>query len=295
MLKANSRNAMFIAVIFLAAVSASSLYAATAQQRTFATPQEAMQATIDASKHNDTAALRQIFGPASKDVIESGDPAQDKQDRAEFVGLAQEKLGVVQDPTNPDRVTFTIGDEEWPFPVPLIRVDGKWKFDTGSGRMEILAHRIGENELTAIDMCHAFVQAEHQYAGTPHDGAGVQEYAQKLLSSPGKHDGLYSDDSGTDIISKPFAEAVASGKPYHGYYFRVLTAEGPSAPGGALNYMVDGRLIGGFALLAWPAEYEVSGVKTFIVNDDGIVYEKDLGAHTAVAAAKITSFDPDSS
>jgi hypothetical protein len=253
------------------------LYSAPQQQQTFATPQDAIQATIQASERNDTAALRQIFGPESKDIVQSGDTQQDKADRAEFVNLARQRAEVSQDPSNADRATFTIGNEDWPFPVPLVRVDGKWKFDTASGKMEIMAHRIGENEVDAIEASRAFLAAELDYAKTAHDGAGILEYAQKVPSP------------------KALAEAVESGKPYRGYHFRILTAQGPSAPGGAVNYIVNGRMIGGFALLAWPAEYEVSGVKTFMVSHDGVVYEKDLGAKTSGVASQIKRFDPDPS
>jgi hypothetical protein len=294
MAKQDLRRAIY-SVGFVLALTTTVLYSAPSQQRTFASPQDAIQATIEASEHNDTAALRQIFGPDSKDVVESGDPSQDKEDRSEFVALARRNMKINQDPTNPDRVTFSIGNEDWPLPVPLVRTGGKWRFDTASGRVEILAHRIGENELNAIDACRAFAAAEIEYATTPHDGAKVQEYARKTLSSSGQHDGLYWDSAPKELLSKPFAEAVASGRPYHGYYFRILIAQGPSAPGGAVNYVVNGRMIGGFALVASPAEYQVSGVKTFIVSHDGLVFEKDLGSKTNTIAREMNRFDPDPS
>jgi hypothetical protein len=290
----NSLREIYPVVLVMALITAP-LYASSSQQRTFANANDAIQATLEASEHNDTAALRQIFGAASKDIVESGDPDQDKQDRQEFVKLAKEKMAINQDPTNPDRITFAIGNEDWPFPVPLFRTGDRWRFDTASGRVEILAHRIGENELSTIDSCRAFAEAELEYASQPRDGGKVQEYARKVRSSAGQHNGLYWDGAPKELVPESFADAVASGKPYHGYYFRILTAQGPSAPGGAVNYLVDGRMLGGFALIAWPAEYQVSGVKTFIVSHQGVVYEKDLGAKTATIARETTRFDPDRS
>ena len=287
----NSRRTIYLGTIVLGLTTAI-LYSAP-QQRTFASPQDAIQATIEASERNDTAALREIFGPDSKNLVESGDPNQDKTDRAGFVSMARQKMEINQDPSNSDRATFTIGDEDWPFPVPLVRTDGKWRFDTAAGKMEILAHRIGENELNAIDMSRAFAAAELEYAKTPRDG--VLEYAQKMKSSSAKHDGLYWEGDTQNLISNDFANAVASGKPFHGYYFKILTAQGASAPGGTLNYVVNGRMIGGFALVAWPAEYEVSGVKTFVVSHHGMVFEKDLGSKTSVVVSQMNRFDPDSS
>jgi hypothetical protein len=282
-------------VIVLMGLLAPGLYSAPASQRSFETPQAAIQATVEASKVNDVAGLRDIFGAGSQNIVESGDSGQDREDRQEFAKLAEQKISIAQDASNPDRVTFSIGNDDWPFPVPLVRTNGKWRFDTSSGRMEIIAHRIGENEIDAIDNCRAFVDAELEYASKPRDGAHIQEYARKLVSSAGHHDGLYWDGAPGGLLPEPFAEAVASGKPYHGYRFRILTAQGRSAPGGALNYLVNGQLMGGVALVAWPAQYEVSGVKTFIVSHNGVVYEKDLGLKTDETAKTMSRFDPDSS
>jgi hypothetical protein len=211
----NTKSHSIGLAIFLAGLLSITIYSSPAQ-RSFKTPQAAIQATIEVSERDDVAGLRDVFGPASQGVVESGDPNQDKEDRAEFAKLAQQKLSITQDPSNPDRVTFAIGNEDWPFPVPLIRTTGKWRFDTSSGKMEILAHRIGENEITAIDNCRAFVGAELEYASKPRDGAHIQEYAKKLISSAGRHDGLYWDGTAGGLLPQPFAEAVASGKPYHG-------------------------------------------------------------------------------
>jgi hypothetical protein len=198
-------------------------------QRTFATAQEAIQATIDAADRNDTAALLQLFGPAGKDIVDSGDPAQDKDLRAEFSRSAHEKLQIDEDPLTPDRVTFTVGTEEWPFPVPVVRKDGRWQLDPESGRLEILARRIGKNELNAMEVCRGYAEAQMEYAEGPRDGDRVLKYAQKIVSAPGKQDGLYSEGVSDGLVSQAFAMAeaansTAAGKktePYHGYYFRL--------------------------------------------------------------------------
>ena len=258
------------------------LHAAPAQQ-TFSTPQEAAQAMVNAAEHNDTAALLKLFGPAGKDIVESGDPAEDKTSRAEFARLAQEKLQINPDPGASGAMIVTIGDQEWPFPVPIVQKNGKWSFDSARGKVEVLARRIGRNEMTAMEICRGYVEAQFAYAEHDYNKDGILEYAQKIVSSPGKQDGLYWD--GAAIVPKAFAAAAesyaeAGGKlePYHGYYFRVLKAQGPDCAGGAFSYVVKGEMIGGFALVAWPAEYGVSGIHTYIVNHNGIVYEKDLGS-----------------
>jgi hypothetical protein len=272
-------------------------------QRTFATPQEAVQATIDAAEHNDTAALLLLFGPDGKDILESGDPAEDRDLRAEFARSAHEKLQIDADPLTPDRATFSVGVEEWPFPVPVIRREGRWQLDSASGRIEILARRIGRNELNAMEVCRGYAEAQLEYAAAARDGDGALKYAQKIVSTPGKQDGLYADGVADSLVSGAFAAAAAANQstggkrpePYHGYYFRVLKSQGPDAAGGAFDYVVNGKMIGGFALVAWPAEYGVSGVRTLIINHDGVVYEKDLGAGTAVEARQMTRFNPDKS
>src|SRR5271157_1086776 len=190
-------------------------------QRTFATPQEAVQATIDAAEHNDTAALLQLFGPEGKDIVESGDPAEDKDSRAEFARSAHEKLQIDEDPLTPDRVTFTVGEQEWPFPVPVIRRDGKWQLDSASGRIEILARRIGRNELNAMEVCRGYAEAQLEYAAAARDGDRVLKYAQKIAATPGKRDGLYADGVPDTLVARAFAAAAnpAGGKqpePYHG-------------------------------------------------------------------------------
>jgi len=271
------------------------------QQPTFATPQEAAQALIDAAARNDGAAMLKLFGAAGKDIVESGDAAEDKRMREGFAARAHAKMEVQPEPGNPDRATLVVGDNDWPFPVPLVRKNGQWYFDAAQGRMEILARRIGRHELTAIDVCRGYVEAQMEYAAHDRDADGILEYAQKIISSPGKKDGLYSEGEPDNLVPKSFADAAAAmllaeGKkpvPYHGYYFHILKAQGPDAPGGAMDYVVKGEMIGGFALVARPAEYGVSGIKTFLVSHHGTVYEKDLGPATETLARAMTRFNPD--
>jgi hypothetical protein len=270
-------------------------------QETFATPQEAVQALVNAAEQNDTAGLLKLFGPGGKDIVQSGDAADDKAARAEFAARAHAKLQVEPDHDNPNRVTVVVGDQNWPLPVPLIRKNGHWYFDAAVGRVEILARRVGRNELAAIDVCRGYVEAQMAYASRDRDAHGMLKYAEHIISVPGKHDGLYYEGESASLVPKSFADAAAvmlqgQGKkpvPYHGYFFHILKAQGPDAQGGAMDYVVKGEMIGGFALVAWPAMYGVSGIQTLIVNHQGIVYEKDLGPQTATLARQITRFNPD--
>jgi hypothetical protein len=264
-------------------------------------PQEAVQATIDAADHNDTAALLQLFGPAGKDIVESGDPAQDKDLRAEFARSAHEKLQIDADPLTPDRVTFTVGTEEWPFPVPVIRKDGRWQLDPESGRLEILARRIGKNELNAMEVCRGYAEAQMEYAcGSARRRSCSEICAEDRQHTRASRMGCIRNGCSDGLVSQAFAMAEAANspgagkkaEPYHGYYFRVLKSQGPDAAGGAFDYVVNGKMIGGFALVAWPAEYGVSGIRTLIINHDGVVYEKDLGAGTALQARQMTGSIP---
>jgi len=272
-----------------------------AQQPTFATPQEAAQALIAAAERDDSAAVMKLFGPAGKDIVESGDPAEDRRMLEEFATRAHAKMQIEPEPGNPDWDKLVVGDNDWPFPVPLVREQGRWYFDAEQGRMEILARRIGHHELTAIDVCRGYVEAQMEYAAHDRDADGILEYAQKIISSPSKKDGLYWEGEPNNLVPKAFADAAAAmlpseGKkpqPYHGYYFHILKAQGPEAPGGAMDYVVKGKMIGGFALVAWPAEYGVSGIKTFLVSYHGTVYEKDLGPTTATLARAMAHFNPD--
>ena len=292
-------SAMTRWTLFLAA--AALLAAQQAGERTFAPPQEAAQALVDAAGQNDTGALMKIFGPQGADFVQSGNPAEDKDSRAEFARRAQEKMEVQIEPSNSNRAVIVAGNQNWPLPIPLIRTGtGPWHFDSARGRVEILARRVGRNELVAIDVCRAYVEAQLEYASRALDGNPVLVYAQKIVSSPGKMDGLYWEGAPDNLVPKAFAGAAAAtsvegGKPvpYHGYYFRILTAQGPDAPGGARTYVVKGQMIGGFGMIAYPAEYGVSGIKTFLVNHRAVVYEKDMGPATGTLAPQTPRFNPD--
>jgi hypothetical protein len=258
-------------------------------QKTFSTPQEAARALIDAAANNDTAAMLQIFGPAGKDIVQSGDPAADKESRGQFADLAHQKMEVQID-KDKDRATLIVGPENWPMPVPIVLEKDRWRFDSRVGRVEVLARRVGRNELTAIEVCRGYVEAQMEYASRDRTAGGVLQYAQRIASSPGKKDGLYWDGASDNLVPKAFADP---GAPYHGYYFRILKSQGPDAEGGAMDYVVKGKMIGGFALVAFPAEYGVSGIKTFVVNHHGKVYEKDLGPATSAQARQMLRFNPD--
>lgn len=273
--------------------------AAQTAPQTFATPEEAAHTLVNAAAADDTGAMLRIFGSAGKDIVESGDPAADKAGRTQFADWAHQKMSVELDKEK-DRATLVVGSDNWPMPVPLVLEKGRWHFDSAVGRVEVLARRIGRNELTAIEVCRAYVEAQMEYASRDRTAGGMLQYAEKILSSPGKKDGLYWEGEPENLVPKAFADASAAmyaeGRkpvPYHGYYFHILKAQGPAAQGGAMDYVVKGKMIGGFALLAYPAEYGVSGIKTLIVNHQGKVYEKDLGPRTAVLARQIARFDPD--
>jgi hypothetical protein len=271
-----------------------------AGEQTFGSADEAAKALVAAASANDSAALLKIFGPAGKDIIESGDTNEDKAGREHFAGLAKQKMNVEPAPGNPNRATLIVGPDDWPFPVPLVRKTGKWFFDSSSGRVEVLARRVGRNEMTAIDVTRGYVEAQMEYASHDRSGEGVLQYAQRIISTPGKKDGLYWEGEPENLVPKSFADASAAmfaeGKkpvPYHGYYFHILKAQGSNAQGGVMDYLVNGKMVGGFALVAYPAEYGVSGIKTFIVNHRGVVFEKDMGSATGTLARQITRFDPD--
>lgn len=256
--------------------------------RTFDSPEQAAEAAIQAAERNDEAALSAIFGPGEKMVVSSGNPQQDQTERTQFAKLARSKHRIQKDPLSPNRVLLVIGSQDWPFPVPIVRRNGKWSFDASQGNLEMRARRIGADELDAMEICAGYVQAQQSYAARARDQHGMQEYAQHLS---GPADSLFGQKDVAGLVPQPFVEADGSSpksKPYHGYYFRILTSQGPNAPGGAHNYVVKGSMIGGFALVAYPAQYGVSGVHTFIVNQDGVVYERDLGPK----GPRPASFDP---
>ena len=270
------------------------------QQRTFATPDLAAEAMINAAEVYDVSSLLQIFGPQGKDFIASSDSVRDMTLAHQFAEKARQKHSVT---VNKTQATLLVGEEEWPLPIPIVKKQGKWYFDTKAGRDEILFRRIGSNELDAIQICRGYVEAQKEYASTTHDGSNVTQYAQKIISTPGKQDGLFwknQDGAPGGPISEGIARALEEGysekaKPYHGYYFKILKGQGPNAPLGKLAYVIDGTMIGGFALVAVPAEYKVTGVKTFLVSHSGIVYEKDLGPDSLKIAKEMVEYNPDKS
>jgi hypothetical protein len=281
---------------------ASCLGADDSAQRTFATAQEAVDALVTATRNNDPAALQQVLGSDATSLISSGDEAQDRNDRAHFVTLYEAHHRLVK--AGEDRKTLVVGNNDWPLPIPLVKSDGTWRFDSAAGAKELLYRRIGANELAAIRVCHALRQAQIDYASGGHDGNPPGVYAQRFRSKSGTQNGLYwpAAEGEPESPAGPFvADAEAEGyeygkrHPYHGYYFRILKAQGSNAYGGAKDYVADGRMTGGFAILAFPAEYGASGVMTFLVSRRGTVFQKDLGDATATTAAAITAFDPDSS
>lgn len=269
--------------------------------RAFDTPQQAADALVQAAEAGDIPALLAIMGPEGKDIVSSGDPVEDKNDLARFAKKARAKMTVSFDVADPKRAILVAGDDDWPMPVPIVEAGGKWRFDAKEGREEILARRIGGNELDAISLLRGYVEAQKEYASQLRDGATMRQYARKWVSTPGKQDGLswYGPDGKPagpigDEIAKLLAEGYTNkAEPVNGYYFRTLTAQGPSARLGARNYIVNGMMIGGFAAIAWPARYGVTGVQTFQVNNDGVVYQKDLGDDTEKIAPAIKEFDPD--
>ena len=271
-------------------------------QKQFDTPKQAADALIQVATNLDVAAAKEILGPDGEDIISSEDPVMDKKRATEFADKAKEKTSVDIDKRNPNHAILVVGNDDFPLPIPIVKQNGKWFFDTKVGREEILNRRVGANELNAIEICRGFAEAQHEYAMEKHDGSKVNQYAQHILSTPGKHDGLaWQNPDGTwggpvgEEVGKALEEGYKAerGTPYHGYYFKVLTGQGPAAPMGEMNFMVGGAMIGGFALAAAPAEYRVTGVQTFIVGPDGVVYEKDLGPDTLKTFQSMDKYNPD--
>jgi hypothetical protein len=272
----------------------------TTQQLTFATPEQAADAFIEAAEKFDVVALEQIFGPKGDDIVITAEPPRDKEIAKTFAELAREKKSVSVDPKNKNLALLLIGKDDWPFSVPIIKKNGKWLFDTEAGRRELIYRRIGGNELDAIEICHGFVEAQEEYALEKHDESNVNQYAQRIISSAGKHDGLaWQNPDGTwdgpigENVAKAIEKGYTEGLPYHGYFFKVLKGQGPAAPLGQMDFVVKGVMIGGYALAAAPAQYGVTGVKTFMVSHDGVVYEKDFGSNTAEEFKKLERFNPD--
>lgn len=270
-------------------------------QKTFTTPQEAADAFIKATESFDASALQQILGPHGEDLVASEDTVRDKNIAAEFAAKARQKNSVTIDPKNPNRAILVVGNDDFPMPIPIVKRNGVWLFDTEAGRQEVLYRRIGSNELDAIEICRGYVEAQHEYALEKHDGSEVNQYAQRVISTPGKHDGLVwrnPDGSLGGPIAENIADALQQGytdksKPYHGYFFKILKGQGPAAPLGQMDFVVEGAMIGGFALAAAPAQYRVTGVKTFIVGYDGVVYQKDLGPDTLKIFQTMELYNPD--
>jgi len=270
-------------------------------QKSFATPKEAAEALFQATGNFDVAALKEILGPDGEDLVSSEDPVQDKNNATGFAARAREKNEVTVDPKNSKRAVISVGNEEWPLPIPIVSKGGKWFFDTKAGREEVLFRRIGSNELDAIEICRGYVDSQFEYAEEKHDNAEVNQFAQKIISTPGKRDGLAwrkPDGTWEGPIAEGIAKALEQGyaskeKPYHGYYFKILKGQGANAPLGQMDFVINGAMIGGFALAAAPADYRVTGVKTFIVSYEGIVYQKDLGPDTLKIFKDMELYDPD--
>lgn len=300
------RNVVVGAVAAVACLGVSSAAIAGAPRHmTFASPEAAVDALVAATEADKTADLLNILGPSGRKLIHSGDRIADKAGRDQFVAAYQQKHAI--ETPSASTAILVVSTDEWPFPIPLVKHGAAWRFDTKAGAEEILNRRIGRNELNAIEVCGAIVDAEHEYASKDRTGSGYLEYAQKFVSSPGEHDGLYWPPTAGE--ESPIGPLVASARaegygpkgahekrsPYHGYYYRILKKQGKDARGGAYDYVVKGHMIGGFALVAFPAKYGDSGVMTFIVNQDGVVYEKALGPRTEAIARAMTTFNPDPS
>jgi hypothetical protein len=288
----------FLAMLLFVAPS----FAATPQQKSFSSAEDAVKAAIAAARAGNEKELLAIFGANAKDLISSGDAVADKERRARFIAAYDEKNRLAKDG---DNTVLIVGKDDWPFPIPLVKQGDKWIFDTEQGREEIINRRVGENELFTIQTLLAVVDAEREYALKSADKTGLRQYAEKFVSDPGKKNGLYWEVKAGEpesplgpILTRARSEGYqkdSSGAvpPYHGYRYRILTAQGKDAPGGAYSYIIKGKMIGGFAVVAYPAEYDNSGVMTFIVNHDGKVFQKDLGKNTAATAAAMKEYNPD--
>ena len=294
----------FITLIFAVIACSLIVSAQDVKQEKFKSPEDAFGALVDAAKTNDTVKLLAILGPKGKDIISSGDAVADSNARKRFVAAAEEavKYSKLDDNT----ILAATGKDACSFPIPLVRSGQEWVFSTEEGKQEILNRRIGKNEFSTIDVVQSYVQAQHEYASKDRDGSGVKQYSQIFMSHDGKNDGLiWHAEAGQESspLGPLFAKASDEGytprkpgenhKPYHGYYFTILKSQGSNAPGGELDYIINGKMTAGFGLLAYPAEYGVSGIMTFMVNQQGIVYEKDLGLKTEDIAKATTKYDPD--
>jgi hypothetical protein len=296
-------SAVRFGLVLAGAVLLAACGAKVENHTSFKTPEAAVDAFIAALQKDDIPTLQKLLGPGSEDLLSSGDAVQDNAAREEFLAAYQQKHSLTAE--GDDSMSLVVGPNDWPLPIPVVKKDGKWRLDGAAGADEIIYRRVGANELGAISVCEGFVAAQNEYASAGHDGDPPGIYALKLISDEGMQNGLYWPTAEGEPPSPagPFVAAAAaegyrrgeSRMPYHGYYYRLLYAQGPNANGGAKEYFVDGVLTGGFALVAWPADYGASGVQTFIVNQDGVVFQKDLGEDTATVVESIKAFDPDSS
>jgi len=276
---------------------------AAAAAQTFESAEKAGDALVDAAEKFDVTSLLRIVGPQGEDLILTGEYAQDRERSQEFAAQARTRKHVALDPKDQARAYLLVGEEDWPFALPIVKHAGRWSFDAPAGRQELMFRRIGSNELDAIDICEGYVDAQFDFAYRKRQGYEPSQYAQRIVSSPGKQDGLaWQNPDGTwgGPIGEKIAEAIEQGynlkaEPYHGYFFKVLKSQGPAAPLGAMDYVVEGVMIGGFALVAAPAEYGETGLKTFMVSHTGVVYEKDLGPKTLEEFQKMERFNPDKS
>jgi Protein of unknown function (DUF2950) len=290
------KNGILITSMALAFAAAAPSFA----QERFDSADAAAQAIMDAAEKHDAARIAAVFGPKGSAILTCGNAEQDRAEQSEFARLFREKHQLTADPRNPDRMLLSIGAEDWPFPVPIVRSNGKWSFDPSESKVEMDARRIGAHELDAIEICIGYVEAQKKYASEYHGKGGMLKYAAHMLSTAEGGEGLYREGTDQPLVPQALADATWDGqkksaKPYHGYYFRILDGQGSHATGGAHNYLVKGMLIGGFGLVAWPAQYGVTGINTFMVNQDGVVYEKDIAIPAGGAAPVITRYDPDPS
>ena len=272
-----------------------------AEQKTFATPAEAVKALIAALETDNTDELNAIFGDDGKELVSSGDAVQDKKGREGFLKSYKAKHAIVTQAEDANKRLLQVGTKNWEMPIPIVKEDGKWRFDTAAGKQELLYRRIGNNELGAIATCRGYIAAQQDYAASGHDGLPAGLYAQKWRSDPGKQNGLYWEVKEGEpespvgpFLAQSAEEGYGKGDPYHGYFYHSLKAQGPSATGGAKSYLVDGQMKEGIALVAYPAQYKSSGVMTFIIGTNGVVYQKDLGESTTELAKAMTEYNPDS-
>jgi len=277
-------------------------------EQTFNSPEDAVNALVVAARNNDTNAIHLMFGPVGHELI-SPDAVQATEDFKLFVQRLTEKTQLI--PHSESNATLELGADGWPFPIPLVKQGAQWNFDTAAGAEEVLARRVGRNEMSAMSVAYAYLDAQHEYASEDRGGDGVLAYAQYLSSTPGTHDGLFWPVTQADDVLSPLGPLIAQARvdgyrhtakmlneeqaPYHGYYFKILTRQGKHAPGGKYNYLINGHMIGGFALVAWPAEWGNTGVMTFVVNQQGKIYQKNLGSGTGKIAKAMTTYEPDDS